>query len=237
MNTTLNINNHKFLKKVFLLLVFIFFLPNFLGADLKPIICIDPGHPSENNSGKTLVNGTNEVTINWQIALQLKQYLIAKGFAVVLTKQSLNQYITNKDRAAIANKYKANLFLRLHCDYGNGSGITFYYPSKQGKKYGVVGPSPQVISRSKIFAYKINSITGKILNGYLKNNGVKGDNQTFIGSKQGALTGSIFSQVPTVLVEMVFLNNKKDTNFIKSKSGQNLMVKALGEGVIFAVKN
>jgi len=42
--------------------------------------------------------------------------------------------------------------------------------------------------------------------------------------------------VPTVLVEMVFLNNKKDAQFIKSKQGQNLMVKALGEGVIFAVK-
>src|SRR5262249_1266358 len=39
----------------------------------------------------------------------------------------------------------------------------------------------------------------------LRDNGVKGDEDTLIGGRQGALTGSIFSEEPTLLVEMVFL--------------------------------
>jgi len=46
----------------------------------------------------------------------------------------------------------------------------------------------------------------------LKDGGVRGDSKTLIGSKQGALTGSIFSQVPIVTIEMVVLAIKPMLN-------------------------
>lgn len=76
----------------------------------------------------------------------------------------------------------------------------------------------------------------KSLKGSLRDNGLKTDVQTAVGAKQGALTGSIFSQVPAVLVEMVVLTNRRDEAFILSKSGRAKMVEALTAGVLAAVK-
>jgi N-acetylmuramoyl-L-alanine amidase len=70
------------------------------------------------------------------------------------------------------------------------------------------------------------------LEGTLKNRGVLGDSQTAVGGKQGALTGSIFSEVPVLTVEMVVLNNKADAMVIQTKAGQDQMALALANGII-----
>jgi len=38
-----------------------------------PVVCIDPGHPSEVNSGMTVQNGTTETHIDWVVAQQLQK--------------------------------------------------------------------------------------------------------------------------------------------------------------------
>lgn len=55
-------------------------------AETKPIICIDPGHPSEVSSGAELQNGTTEVYIAWVVSLKLQKTLKATGCKVILTK-------------------------------------------------------------------------------------------------------------------------------------------------------
>lgn len=37
----------------------------------SPVICIDPGHPSEVNSGRTVQNGATEVNIDWLVGGKL----------------------------------------------------------------------------------------------------------------------------------------------------------------------
>jgi hypothetical protein len=44
-------------------------------------VCLDPGHPSENNDGRELLNGVREVEIS---------------YTVVLTKSSLGEYVTRE---------------------------------------------------------------------------------------------------------------------------------------------
>jgi N-acetylmuramoyl-L-alanine amidase len=67
--------------------------------------------------------------------------------------------------------------------------------------------------------------------GRLKDGGVRGDSKTLVGSRQGALTGSIFSDIPVVLIEMVTLSNAHDARFIKSDEGKDLMARAIADGV------
>ncbi len=197
-----------------------------------PVVCIDPGHPSEVNSGKTIQNGTSEVHIVWEVALKLRAVLEAEGITVVMTKAKELQLVRNKDRALIANRARANMMVRLHCDASNDQGFALYYPDRQGTtKDGVRGPTQDVIERSRQAATELHAGMAEVLKGKLKDGGVRGDSRTFVGSKQGALTGSIFSEVPVVTVEMVVLSNKADAEFIKKQAGQQAMARALAEGV------
>ncbi|MBI3920532.1 MAG: N-acetylmuramoyl-L-alanine amidase [Armatimonadetes bacterium] len=196
-----------------------------------PLICIDPGHPSEVNSGKAIKNGTTEVHIDWVVGVKLRSLLVNRGFEVVMTKPREDHLVRNADRALIANKAGAALFVRLHCDAGRSRGFAVYYPDRQGTKGGVTGPSLEVRKQSKRAAESIGAAMSKHLGGALIDGGVRGDSKTLIGSRQGVLTGSIFSKVPVVTVEMVVLTNKTEAEFIKLEAGQWQMARALAEGV------
>ena len=195
------------------------------------VVCIDPGHPSEVNSGKTVQNGTTETHIDWAVALKLRKELEVLGFTVVMTKSSENELVKNKDRAIAANHAKADLAVRLHCDSSPYTGYALYYPDRQGTAQGKTGPSPEVMKRSRSAAELLEKGMASVLSGSLKNGGVRGDSKTLIGSRQGALTGSIFSEVPVVTIEMVVLSNASDAEFIKTESGQQKMADAIAEGV------
>jgi N-acetylmuramoyl-L-alanine amidase len=201
-----------------------------------PVVCIDPGHPSETSDGKVVQNGTTEVHIAWVVGLKLKTLLEAQGFKVIMTKAREEQVVTNKERAMIANLAKAGLIIRLHCDASTDSGYALYSPDRQGTVQGVTGPAQEVITQSKVAADIVHKGMAQTLEGVLKDGGVRGDSKTFVGSKQGALTGSIFSQVPAVLVEMVVLSNTLDAEFIKTEDGQMKMAKAIAEGIKLYLK-
>jgi N-acetylmuramoyl-L-alanine amidase len=194
-------------------------------------VCVDPGHPSEINDGRELLNGVREVEINWAVAQTLQKLLEEKGYAVVLTKSSLSEHVTNQRRAEIANQAAADLMLRLHADSEGPSGFTLFYPRKQGRTKGFRGPSAAVIEASAHAAKVFHGAFVSELREQLKDNGIKGDEQTFIGGKQGALTGSIYSTVPTLLVEMCNLAKPADAEWIRRPANQQALAKALLAGV------
>ena len=205
-------------------------------APRQTVICIDPGHPSETSEGAA-AHGLSENRLNWQVALLLKARLQSMGIASVLTKTRENQLVTNKRRAEIANganayKTPCALFLRLHCDEGGGRGFTWYYPDRAGRKGGVVGPPKSVQLESRRASYAINDAMKPFLRGYLQTNAVKTDAATFVGGKQGGvLTGSIYSKVPTALIEMCFINQRSDAQFIASEKGRDRMAYAIAMGI------
>lgn len=196
-------------------------------------ICIDPGHTSETSAGTQSRDGKlTERHINWIEAVRLRALLTADGVHVVMTKATEAQIVTNRRRAEIANAAHASLLLRLHCDSNAPSGITTYYPDRQGTRFGVTGPSRDVIAQSHAAAMVFQPVLAELLRGELPNGGVKGDSATFVGGKQGALTGSIFAQVPALTVEMCVLTNAHDYTFIRTANGQAQMAYALYAGVI-----
>lgn len=202
-------------------------------AGARTIVCIDPGHPSEVASGRNVQNGTNETHVAWSVAVQLRDVLEARGYEVVLTKSAEDELVRNKDRAIVANRARAALMIRLHCDASQERGYAVYYPDRRGRaKDGTTGPSQDVIEGSRRAAESIHFSMAEGLEGALKDNGVRTDNETKVGREQGgALTGSIFSDVPVVTIEMVVLSNLEDAEFIKAEAGQKRMALAIAEGV------
>lgn len=196
------------------------------------VVAIDPGHPSETARGAS-AHGLTENHLNWVVAVKLANKLKARGIYFVSTKQKENQLVTNRDRAEIANRAGAALLVRLHCDAGGGSGFCWYYPDRSARKAGVTGPSKQVQTWSREAAYTLNEAMKPVLRGSLPVNPIKTDAATGVGGKQGGvLTGSIFSKVPTALIEMCFITNRRDARFIASEAGQEKMAEALCQGIL-----
>ncbi|HVF10964.1 MAG TPA: N-acetylmuramoyl-L-alanine amidase [Abditibacteriaceae bacterium] len=222
------------MKQVLRVCAVFFCLAQFIrAAPARPfLVCIDPGHPSETSPGAK-AHGLSENRLNWQVAVRLARRLNAMKIAYVLTKTHENQYVTNRRRAEIANTHHAALFIRLHCDVGSSRGFTWYYPDRAGKKQGVTGPPLDVQRSSHAAARVLNAAMKPVLRGYLKSNPIKTDASTFVGGKQGGvLTGSIFSRVPTALIEMCYINQKADSRFIASAAGQEKMAAALAAGIV-----
>lgn len=196
----------------------------------SPVIVIDPGHPSETSAGANQ-NGVAEVRVAWEVALRLQAELRERGYRVVLTKTREDELVRNADRARVANEAGAQLMIRLHCDAASGSGFAVYYPDQKGTVQRVTGPSDTVIARSREAAEAVHAGMAAALAGRLVDGGIRGDSRTFVGGRQGALTGSIFSRVPVLTIEMVVLTHRPDAEFIAGDDGQRLMTNALADGV------
>ncbi|MEG0570362.1 MAG: N-acetylmuramoyl-L-alanine amidase, partial [Oscillospiraceae bacterium] len=74
-------------------------------------ICLDPGHGGKDAGA---VNGSRyEKNDNLRIAFALETVLKRQGFNVLLTRKD-DSYVSLEERARIANKNSADLFLSLH---------------------------------------------------------------------------------------------------------------------------
>jgi N-acetylmuramoyl-L-alanine amidase len=199
------------------------------------VICLDPGHLSENGAGAS-GKKIGEVRANWRVACKLKALLQERGARVVMTKTQEKELVTNRRRAEMANAAGVALMVRLHCDSGGGRGRAIYSPARPGRTKGFTGPSRQVITASTRAAKAMYPVIIKALVGKVKAKGLRSDAATYVGSKQGALTGSIYSRVPVVLVEMVTLSHRGDDVFIASDAGQTIMARAITAGIMAGLK-
>ena len=200
-------------------------------------ICLDPGHPSEVGLGAQ--NGKLvEVTIAWQVALRLRDLLTADGAQVAMTKSREREFVSNRRRAEIANHFRADLLLRLHCDSAPGvSGIATYYPDREGVAADCHrGPAAAILAASRRLGVPFHAALVRSLDGALANRGLLTDRQTAVGGKQGALTGSIYAELPVLLVEMCVLDSPHDAAFVRDSKGVEQLAAGLRAAVADALR-
>ena len=204
-----------------------------LAQNASYIVCLDPGHPSEVGSGAATKKLT-EMELVWDVALKTQAMLKASTnpkFTVVMTKHSLKEFVTNRKRAEIGNEANADLILRIHADSGGRSGIATYYPDHQVSLQGHFGPPKLVLDRSAEMAPLFHQAMVSSLAKALPDLGCFSERKTSVGGKQGALTGSVFSEVPVFLVELCAVDNKHDAAFASTDEGKSKFANALVAGV------
>lgn len=205
-------------------------------VDSELTICIDPGHQAKANlqrepigpgSSETkekcrggasgVVTGSPEHKITLQIALKLESLLKERGFRVVMTRQTSSVNISNAERAQIANRVGAALFIRIHCDGSVSSsthGVSTLYPSQNqwtGKIY------RQSKKAARIIQEELVRTTGQ------KDKGIV---------SRGDITGFNWSRVPVVLVEAGFLSNPEEDRLLGSASFQWKVAQGLEKGIV-----
>lgn len=106
--------------------------PGALDADVFPLavrrIVLDPGHGGENRGTRT-PGGLEEKDLTLEIARRLRDTLEGYPFEVLLTREA-DESVTLEERAAFANRSRADIFVSIHVNWFEGvrgSGIETYY--------------------------------------------------------------------------------------------------------------
>lgn len=97
-------------------------------------VVIDAGHGGKD--GGCVHNGLTEKKLCLDLAQRLERVLKAKGMRVVMTRRT-DVFVSLDQRAAIANRHKAALFVSIHFN-GNRdksiSGMEVFYRSDEGRR-------------------------------------------------------------------------------------------------------
>jgi N-acetylmuramoyl-L-alanine amidase len=151
------------------------------------------------------------------VALKLRDVLEKDGVEVIMVRTTDKVDITNSQRAEIANKAHADLFIRLRCD-GSSShsvhGISVLTPGKNKWTGPIVAPSmvaAKLVSRDAIKATKA------------KNRGIV---------RRTDLAGFNWCKVPTVLVEMGFMTNAKEDRRLAKSAYQHKLAAGMAQGIL-----
>ena len=192
------------MKPLFLL----FIAPLFLCA--APLVVIDPGHGGCDFGAS--VQSTYEKSLALSTSMLLKKYLTEKGYKVIMTR-TRDIYLPLKDRADIANKTRAKLFVSLHFNADKNqtaSGIeVFYYMS----------PNKWRTRCSK----KLAECT--LLN-LLADTGA---------ASRGVKTGNFHvireTEMPAVLIEAGFITHAKERGHLKDLRYRDKLARAMAKGI------
>lgn len=190
-----------------------------------PLVCLDPGHPSDHGAG------TNEALVSWQVAQRLQSLLAERGLRVMLTRTAADQTVSLRRRAELAAEAGADLAVRLYGGAGPGSGWTVYYPDQAATADGVTGPPAEVMAAGSVAAEVLAEHLAEGLRGLLLAGGARPESLAGIAERLGARIASAHSRVPTVSVELCVLGNPREAAFIAVAENQQRIARALADGI------
>ena len=239
------------------LIAMIFILGSFTKVEVKDIkvdrVIIDAGHGGKDNGTSGVFSKEKDVAL--QIALELgntiKKY--SPDVEVIYTRDN-DTFIGLKERANVANKNHADLFISIHCNAVDQNKEKSY-----GTETWVMGPHKtevnlQVAQREnsvilleegneeKYEGFDPNDAGSYILfslyqNAYLENSlnlADKIENQFTErvgrysrGVKQAGFVVLYQTSMPSVLVEVGFLTNSKEEKYLNDKLGQTYIASGI----------
>lgn len=171
------------------------------------MVVIDPGHGGQ-DPGAQSVLGYWEKDINLKISRKLIVYLEQAGVTVYPTRTG-DTYPTLEERADLANRVNANLFVSIHCD-SNGNrvhkGFTIYIARSAG-------------SGSKK--------AGRLFESKLSDQGISSK-----GLRKADYRVLVQTKCPAVLVECGFMSNREEAALLMSPWYQDKLARTIADGIL-----
>ncbi len=169
-------------------------------------VVIDAGHGGK-DPGAISILGFYEKSVNLSVARKVARLLEQRGLRVKMTRTS-DYFVELKERAAIANRLRADLFVSIHSDS---------FPKSSRRGYTVYIARSASSSSRRAASSIVRSMSGTGLNSF----GV----QT---AGYHVLTGT---RGPAVLVELGYLSNRREAALLRSSSFQNRLAHAVADGI------
>jgi N-acetylmuramoyl-L-alanine amidase len=220
-------------------------------SNQKRIIVIDPGHGGH-DPGAIGPAGTNEKDVTLAIAYELKKLLDEDGSYKAILTRSDDRFIPLGERAEIANKLHADLFISIHCNANinrSVDGFEIYFLSERATDPSAIATENLENSvlelegkndREKTTLQKM--FWSMMLNEYINESA---ELSGFIaaetprrlkianrGVKQAGFYVLRGAEMPAVLVESAFISNYSQEMKLRTRAFQILVADSVYEGVI-----
>lgn len=170
-------------------------------------VVIDPGHGGH-DPGAIGVTGLQEAHVNMQLARLLADRLDAEGVRVVTTRTD-DVYVPLEERAEVANRVGADLFISIHNNscprdcVGTGT-ETYYLPTRWENEVAAAAMQDELVRAAG-----------------LPDRGIKRRNLAVLRH----------SRVPAVLVEVAFLSSSTEERLLRSEAFLNRAADGMMRGV------
>jgi len=225
-------------------------------AQQKPfLVVLDAGHGGHDSGNRG--NGYFEKKIALNIALKIGAQLEQKSGVKVIYTRDKDVFVDLIERANIANKVDADLFVSIHCDafssseaFGAGTFVLGLHENERNFK--VAQKENSVIFLEENYEQKYDgfdpndpeSVISLILmqETYLDQSIAAANiiQQSFVNNlkrkdrtvKQAGFIVLKYTYMPSVLVETGFLTNSSEGAFLNSSKGQNQMANAISSAIL-----
>lgn len=204
----------------------------------KFVVALDPGHQGSwvnmsdtepNGPGSSVMkakastgtqgrfSGKPEYELNLEISLLLRTELEERGYEVILTREDNDAAISNAERALMAYEQGGDIYVRIHANGSEDSGVN--------------GALAMVPSSSNPYvgglAEESYQLADCILTAYCEKAGFASLGIQYYDD----MTGINWSKLPVMILEMGFMTNQSDDLRMADETEQQLMVAGIADGI------
>lgn len=195
------------------------------GHQARAMSATEPNGPGSKTRKAKVTGGTSgcathlpEYKLNLQVAKKLKTELVKQGYKVIMVRTKNDVTLSNVDRAKIANKSKADAFIRIHANSSGSSSV------KGALTIAPTNANRYLTKKNRKASQKLSK---KVLQAFCKATGAKNRGVMYTDT----MTGINWCKVPVTIVEMGFMSNAQEDRKMASASYQKKMVKGIVKGI------